>query len=102
MGRTAQPWFDKQKNQWTVWFGGRRERLATGRKNKKAARQRLAELQLEAAKNPDIRHARPSNDRLAGAIATNEAAVQSQAEPFRRAFGLSRRHTSSTIGVMAD
>lgn len=37
MGGTAQPWFDKQKNQWTVWFGGRRERLATGRKNKKAA-----------------------------------------------------------------
>jgi len=46
MGRTAQPWFDKQKNQWTVWFNGRRERLATGRKNKQAAKQRLAELQL--------------------------------------------------------
>lgn len=54
MGRTAQPWFDKQKDQWTVWFNGRRERLATGRRNKQAAKQRLAELQLVARKNPGI------------------------------------------------
>jgi hypothetical protein len=54
MARTAKPWFDKQKGEWTAWLNGRRERLAKGKTNKKAAGLRLAELQLEAAKNPGI------------------------------------------------
>lgn len=58
MGRAAKPWFDRQKNQWTAWFNGRRERLAVGRENKQAARQRLAELQVEAAKNPGVNSAK--------------------------------------------
>jgi len=54
MARTAKPWFDTQKGEWTAWLNGRRERLAKGKANKNAARLRLAELQLEAAKNPGI------------------------------------------------
>lgn len=52
MARTAKPWFDRQKNCWTVWMGGRRHRLAEGRQNRKAAHDRYKQLLFEASKNP--------------------------------------------------
>lgn len=52
MARTAQPWFNKQKNCWMVWLNGKRVKLAEGKKNKKAATDRFDELRFEARHNP--------------------------------------------------
>jgi len=52
MARTAKPWFNKQKNCWMVWLGGKRVKLAEGRKNKKAATNRYDALRFEAPHNP--------------------------------------------------
>ncbi len=53
MGRTAKPWFYRQTGWWMVWLNGKKEKLAKGRKNKKAAEQRLLELRFETSRNPD-------------------------------------------------
>jgi hypothetical protein len=52
MGRTAKPWFYRQTGWWMVWLNGKKEKLAKGRKNRKAAEQRLLELRFEATRNP--------------------------------------------------
>jgi len=52
MGRTAKPWFYRQTGWWMVWVNGKKVRLAKGKKNKKAAEQRLLEIRFEASKNP--------------------------------------------------
>jgi hypothetical protein len=52
MSRTSKPWFDQQTGWWTVWIGRKRERLAKGKKNKKAANERLADLRAAARLNP--------------------------------------------------
>jgi hypothetical protein len=46
MARTAKPWFNRQKNSWMVWFNGKRQTLAVGKKNRKAAEERFLELRL--------------------------------------------------------
>ncbi len=53
MGRIAKPWFYRQTGWWMVWLNGKKEKLAKGRKNQKAAEQRLLELRFEATRNPD-------------------------------------------------
>ena len=53
MGRIAKPWFYQQTGWWMVWLNGKKEKLAKGKKNKKAAEQRFLELRFEASKNPD-------------------------------------------------
>lgn len=52
MGRTAKPWFYRQTGWWMVWLNGRKVKLAEGKKNKKAAEQRLLELRFDASRNP--------------------------------------------------
>ncbi len=52
MARPAKPWFNRQKNCWMVWFNGKREKLAEGKTNKKAAQDRLVELRFETSRNP--------------------------------------------------
>ena len=52
MARAAKPWFNRQKNCWMVWSNGKREKLAEGRSNKKAAQDRLIELRFETNRNP--------------------------------------------------
>ena len=52
MGRTAKPWFYRQTGWWMIWLDGKKVKLAKGRKNKKAAQDRLLELRFQAAKNP--------------------------------------------------
>ena len=54
MARTAKPWYLKKTDWWYVWFGGRRIKLAQGKTNGKAARDKLKELRLEASKNPSV------------------------------------------------
>ncbi len=54
MGRTPKPWFYRQTGWWMVWLGGKKEKLAKGRKNKSQAQQRLLELRLESSKNPPL------------------------------------------------
>jgi hypothetical protein len=44
MSRQAKPWFYKQTGWWMAWIGGRKKKLAQGRANKRAARDRLEEL----------------------------------------------------------
>ena len=53
MGRRPKPWFYHQTEWWIVWLNGEKHKLAKGRKNKKAAKERLIELRLEASRNPD-------------------------------------------------
>jgi hypothetical protein len=53
MGRTPKPWFYRQTAWWMVWLDGEKHKLAKGRKNKKAAEERLPELRLEASRNPE-------------------------------------------------
>jgi integrase len=52
MPRQAKSWFDKQTGWWTVWLNGKRVRLAEGRKNRRAAREKLQDLQHQARANP--------------------------------------------------
>jgi integrase len=52
MGRTAKPWFYRQTGWWMAWIDGRKEKLAKGKANRKAAEIKLLELRLQAAKNP--------------------------------------------------
>jgi integrase len=52
MSREAKPWFYKQTGWWMAWIGGRKQKLAKGKANKKAAKDRLEELRVEARKNP--------------------------------------------------
>jgi integrase len=51
MSRQARPWFYKQTGWWMAWVGGRKAKLAKGKANKKAARDRLEELLDQAAVN---------------------------------------------------
>ena len=44
MSRTAKPWYYQQSGWWMCYLGGKKIRLAKGRKNKRAARAKLAEL----------------------------------------------------------
>jgi hypothetical protein len=53
MARTARPWFRKQTGWWMVSLGGKQQKLAEGRDNKKAALKRYHELQLLVAEAPD-------------------------------------------------
>ncbi|HUY87363.1 MAG TPA: hypothetical protein VMV10_01385 [Pirellulales bacterium] len=93
MARTAKPWFNKQKNCWMVWVNGKREKLAEGKKNKKAASDRYDELRFEAVRNPHPDAEQPTvasvieryqgfaEKRLAGStLATRTPYLQSFAE----------------------
>ena len=54
MARKARPWFRQSDGWWYVCVNGKQQRLAQGRKNKRAALQRWHELELEAAANPSV------------------------------------------------
>ena len=54
MARKARPWFRRSDGWWYVCMNGKQQRLAQGRRNKRAALQRWHELELEAATNPAI------------------------------------------------
>lgn len=56
MAREAKPWFYRQTGWWMAYIGGRKVRLAEGRDNRRAAKQRLTELLAEAARNPAPDH----------------------------------------------
>jgi integrase len=60
MARTAKPWFNRQKNSWMVWFNGKRQTLALGKKNRKAAEDRFLELRFEASRNPHPDEGQPT------------------------------------------
>jgi hypothetical protein len=52
MSREAKPWFYKQTGWWMAWIDHRKVKLAKGKANKKAAKERLDELRVQARKNP--------------------------------------------------
>lgn len=52
MARIARPWYWKERDGWYVNVGGKRVRLADGRKNKKLALDKFHELMVEARINP--------------------------------------------------
>ena len=52
MARSAKPWFYARTGWWTAWIGGKRVALAEGKKSKKAAEDRLKDLQYLARHNP--------------------------------------------------
>jgi integrase len=52
MSRIAKPWYYRQTGWWMAWIDGRKEKLAKGKANRKAAETKLLELRLQAAKNP--------------------------------------------------
>jgi len=52
MARNAKPWFYARTGWWTAWIDGNRVPLAEGKKNKKAAEDRLKDLQYLARHNP--------------------------------------------------
>jgi integrase len=52
MARTAKPWFNAQTGWWTVWFNGKRHRLAEGKSARKAAQQAHLDLLYTASHNP--------------------------------------------------
>jgi integrase len=54
MSQEAKPWFYKQTGWWMAWIDGRKEKLAKGKANKKAAKDRLDELRVQARKNPPL------------------------------------------------
>ncbi|HEX3659383.1 MAG TPA: tyrosine-type recombinase/integrase [Pirellulales bacterium] len=52
MPKESKPWFYKQTGWWMTWLGNRKVRLAKGRSNLKAAKDRLADLLHAARHNP--------------------------------------------------
>jgi integrase len=52
MVRNAKPWFYARTGWWTAWIDGKRVRLVEGKKNKRAADDRLKDLQYVARNNP--------------------------------------------------
>jgi len=52
MARSAKPWFYARTGWWTAWVDGKRVALAEGKKSKKAAEDRLKDLQYLARHNP--------------------------------------------------
>ncbi len=52
MARNAKRWFYARTGWWTAWIDGKRVPLAEGKKNKKAAEDRLKNLQYLARHNP--------------------------------------------------
>ena len=52
MPRTPKPWFYRRRGWWMAYLGGKKVRLAKGKKNRAAAAQVLRELLVEADKNP--------------------------------------------------
>jgi hypothetical protein len=91
MSRSAKPWFNKQKNGWMVWLGGKRVKLAEGRKNKKAATDRHDELRFQASHNP---HPDDPGQTVASMIDTYQgftrerlaASTVARREPFLQSF----------------
>lgn len=51
MARVAKPWFYRQSGWWMAYVNGQKSKLAFGRKNKKAANDKLLQLQLVASAN---------------------------------------------------
>jgi integrase len=54
MIRKAKPWFYRQTGWWMAYIDGKKQRLAFGRENRKAAETKLLELRLVAATNVGI------------------------------------------------
>lgn len=54
MARKARPWFRQSDGWWYVCLNGKQQRLAQGRRNKRAALQRWHELEFEVAANPSV------------------------------------------------
>jgi hypothetical protein len=52
MARNAKPWFYARTGWWTAWIDGKRVPIAEGKRNKKAAEDRLKDLQYTARHNP--------------------------------------------------
>lgn len=52
MPKESKPWFYKQTGWWMTWLGNRKVKLAKGRTNLKAAKDRLADLLHQARHNP--------------------------------------------------
>jgi integrase/recombinase XerC len=92
MSKIAKPWFNHERGWWMTWLGGRKLKLAPGRKNKKAAQDRLEELKVQARLNPAPgadqtvasvieTYQSYSNSRLAGStVAVRSPYLQSFAE----------------------
>ena len=70
MGRKAKPWFYAENGCWMAYIAGKRVKLAEGKKNKKAAQDRLTELLYLGSKNPA-----PENDQTVASVIERYIAI---------------------------
>lgn len=90
MARKARPWFWRQTGWWMAYVDGKKEKLAFGRENKKAAATKLLELQLVASANvpPDADQTVASviENYLAYAVDVLADSTQAMRFPYLQSF----------------
>jgi integrase len=90
MARSAKPWFYRQTGWWMCYLGGSKVRLAKGKKNLRAAKDRLAELRYEAQLNPT-----PDDPQQTIASVIETYLEHSQPRISPRTLGLYKKHLHS-------
>jgi hypothetical protein len=96
VARKAKPWFYRQSGWWMAYVGGKKEKLAFGRANKKAAEIKLHELQLVASANvaaeqPDQTVASVIEHYLAYAVDVLAESTQAMRFPYLQSFAEQHR-----------